>query len=103
MMLALCMNSIGLHPHDIFAYRTHQGYDKTLHIVQEIQSFADKFVSVLEKSLLDFGLAGRVEVVSVGGARVNVLDDGKDVDHVLLVEGEQVLHVQDVLAKLKLN
>jgi len=53
--------------------------------------------------LLDLRLAGRVEVVGVGGARVDVLDYREDVDDVLFVERQQVLLVQDVLAKLKLN
>jgi len=53
--------------------------------------------------LLDLGLAGGVEVVGVRGPRVDVLDDGEDVDDVLLVEEHDVLLVQRVLAKLKLK
>ena len=53
--------------------------------------------------MLDLGLAGGVKVVGVRGPRVDVLDDGEDVDDVLLVEEHDVLLVQRVLAKLKLK
>ena len=73
-----------------------------LHIVQEIESFTDQLVSVLQESLLDLGLSGRVEVVGVSGPRVDVLHNGENVDDILFIEDHDVLLLHGVFAKLKL-
>ena len=81
----------------------------TVDVVQQVEGLVDELVAVLEETLLDLGLAGGVEVVGVGGPWVDVLDDGEDVDHVLVVEdGATVgtvvgLGVEAVLLELELD
>lgn len=74
-----------------------------VHVVQQIQRLADQLVALLQVAVLDLTLAGRVEVVGVAGARIDVLDDGKYVDDVLLEERQPVLRVEIVLAQQYLH
>ena len=72
-------------------------------VVEQVERLADQLVSLFEEALLDLRLAGRVEVVRVGGARVRVLHDRKGVEDVLFEEGLARLPVQAVFPEEDLD
>jgi hypothetical protein len=85
-------------------YRSDLSFIKlSLHVVQEVQRFANELISVLEETLLNLGLAGGVEIVRVGGPWVDVFNHWENVDDILLVEKHNVLLVERVFAKLQLE
>ena len=60
-----------------------------------------QFVAVFEISLLNLRLSRGIKVVSICGPRIDVFDDGEDVDDVLV--GEDFSIVQGVFFENKLN
>lgn len=69
--LLLVCHGLSMLPHDVVEASKHAkalgnlGMHGTIHIVEQVQSFADQFVTFLEVALLDLGLASRVEVVRI--------------------------------------
>lgn len=75
----------------------------TVDVVQQSQSFAYQFVTLLEVPLMDFSLPRRIEIVSVRGPRIDVLHHREDIENVLLVENHFALRIEIVVSKKDLN
>jgi hypothetical protein len=105
----LVRHGLRVFPHDVVQPGDHSQalgdlrMHDPVHVVQQIQRFADQLVSVFQVSLLDLVLSRRVEIVGVRRPRIDVLHYGEDVEDVLLVEYQLVLGLEVVVPEQDLG
>ena len=102
--LLLIHHSLGVLPHNIIQPSDHPQALRNLrmhgpvHVIQQIQSFADQLVPVLQITLLNLVLSSGVEIIRVSRPRIDVLDDGEDVQDILLVKYQFSFRIEMVVS-----